>query len=298
MLNDIKYNIDKIEDQTGIVLAKLGDVKLLNPTITCIILYCKFCSIPKMETDQEIDELWWRIIECRLNNLPIYSSDAGNAHPCEPYYDDLVRYKGIYINDMLYLASQQWLNVVRPLFTRSSRDISRAEKLIKPNATLFKMRDDSTLLYIQDQMDIKHGNMPGQNQSIPPHQNPNQNNQHQQNKNTTDDKPPVDADGIEFPPEIVAAHIEIVTKRAIEKRKKGIVLNEEEQKYLKEWDAEQLLKPAATPEPAQNTVKPLENIQKPSPEKAKQIPKKPILAKPAKKIANIGKKQAKKPGKK
>ncbi len=280
MLHGIKYNIDKITDQSGLVLATLGGEKLLYPVLENVIRYMNGCGVPRLETDFQIEELWRRMGHLRRHEIRFYSNPDGSHHPFEPYKADLYRYRNVYIDDLNERPLNQWLNMNQSLFKEQNRKICEAEGAIKPNAAMLKLREEWAVHYIQEQMEIKHVDIglpkqqPQQNKPLP-HQNPNQPFQPKQNVPDLD-QPVLDKDGNPIPAEILKSHREFVIKTAIQKRKKRLPLNDEEQQLLTKHDEEQLLKQSAEGVTAPLDETPLADKKQPPVKNTAQPVKKPV----------------------
>lgn len=276
----VNYKIEGIAHSERLKLLQLGSTFLLAPASTAIINYCHIAKIHELKTDNDIEELWFRINYIRNFGVEMWDAENGKQHPFEPYYDDLVVHKGLVLPDTQYMARKQWINQNIDFFIENNRQLSENNKLHKLSQDILVKRESLHDAYIEQET----GRKTEKPTKEAPKNNPN-----------ADVAANAKKDGV--PDIVIKQHNENLLNMAIEKRRKGAILNEEETKLLQKFidedpeKASQILSrkpvPVAEVNPPQNTnpetpIAP-QYIPKPPKKTAKKQVKARATKKPVKK---------------
>lgn len=264
----VNYKIEGIAHSERLKLLELNGTFLLAPASLAVINYCHLAKIHELKTDNDIEELWFRINYIRNFGIEMWDAENGKQHPFEPYYDDLVVHKGLVLPDTQYMARKQWINQNIDLFIQNNNELAENNKLHKLSQDILVKRESLHDAYIEQET--------GRKTEKPnnPAQKPNPNADAAKNANK---------EGV--PDIVLKQHNENVLNIAIEKRRKGAILTEEETKLLQKLidedpdRAAQILsrKPAPVPEvvsppaPTNETT----NVQQNTPTTTKKATSKP-----------------------
>lgn len=150
----IKFSIDKISKKESFQLAKIGSTPLLSPVTSAIIFYCKLCGIPKLETRNDVEELWFRIIYLRRLGFCIYTSgDVFETHHFEPFYNDIYEHMLLEV-ETSYVPRKQWINKMIDIVIKQTTTMADNGKNKYPLKELLDLRESSLPDYIKQETNI------------------------------------------------------------------------------------------------------------------------------------------------
>ena len=256
---DIKYNIDAIDGNERFKLARIKDSYLLSPISLSIINYAHIAKIHQLQTENDIEELWFRINYLRNFGFEMWPAVEGKVHVFEPLFEDVLVHKGLILTDTPYLERKRWINQTIDFFITNNRQMSESAKLQKVTTPLLQQRDNLMDVYVQNETGIKTQEAPRQAPIQP-------SNNTTASETTTNNPHLKNQDNV--PQDVVNTHNAIMLKIALERAANGLSLSPQ-QKILVDEHNEKMRAKIASEKAADDAKK-----EKKQPEKDKKPVKK------------------------
>lgn len=140
--NEVKlpfdFSFDKVENKSFCNI-KSGNKEILNPTSIAIVFYGFICKIPKLDTVNDFDELWFRVTYLRSIGF-VYYDGEGVLHSLEPIYSDIVNHKNATV-EVDYMERKKWMNYVIGMVINLIRNKAELSKSKIPYEDFMDLRE-------------------------------------------------------------------------------------------------------------------------------------------------------------